>query len=159
MVTRKIVVASITSVQSTMRSNKNLSKKIHTGQMETRNSDRTNESSRTSKELRKTDKNQMSNHLKMNQVNNDKKADRYTDQMEDVEKMEQEESENKQKDESESEGTDMEEDNDSVKGKELYNECKGLLIEMEFNIKMEQQKCELVIIQHIIELVKNWKEK
>jgi len=53
----------------------------------------------------------------------------------------------------------MEEDNESVKGKELYNEYKGLLIEMEFNIKMEQQKYELAIIQYTIELVKNWKEK
>jgi len=30
----------------------------------------------------------MSNRLKMNQVNNNKKADRYTDQMDDIEKME-----------------------------------------------------------------------
>ena len=142
-----------------MRSNEKYSKEIDTGQMETRNSDKTNESSRTSKELKKTDENQMSNRLKMNQVKNDKKADRYTDQMDNIKKIEQEESENRQKDESESEVTDMEEDNESVKGKELYNECKGLLIEIEFDIKIDQQKCELVIIQHTIELVKNWKEK
>ena len=78
-----------------MRSNEKHSKKIDTGQMETRNSDRTNESSRTSKELGKMDENQMSNCLKMNHVNNDKKSDRYTDQMDDIEKIEQEESENK----------------------------------------------------------------
>jgi len=101
----------------------------------------------------------MSNCLKMNQVNNDKKANRYIDKMDVVERIEQEESENRRKNESESKVTDIEEDNESIKGKELYNECKGLLIEIEFDIKMEQQKCELVIIQHTIELVKNWKEK
>jgi len=120
-----------------MRSNEKHSKEIDTSQMETRNSNRTNESSCTSKELKKTDENQMSNHLKMHQVNNDKKADRYTDQIDNVEKMEQEESENRQKDESESKVMDMEEDNESVKGKELYNECKGLLIEIEFDIKID----------------------
>ena len=88
----------------------------------------------------------MSNCLKMSQVNNDKKANRYTDQMDEVEKMEQEESENRRKNESESKVTAIEEDNESIKGKELYNECKGLLIEIEFDIKMEQQKCELAII-------------
>ena len=57
MVTYKIVVASTTSVHSTMRSNEKHSKEIDIGQMETRNSDKTNESSRIRKELEKTDEN------------------------------------------------------------------------------------------------------